>query len=346
MTVELGAELRTEAPPLARREVGPRSAGLDLLRAIACALVVSFHLHTVARVSFGPLDPIVAGGDHGVYIFFALSGYLLYRPFLGGRVDLRSYAIKRAARILPGYYIALVGLTAITGSAVAVSHPLPYLAIAASYSIPLRGFLGSAWTLAAEVLFYLTLPLMARVARGRELRALGLLGAVSIALAVVLRGTLSASTEWLIGAFPFVVYAFVPGMVLAVLEHEYPEVVRRFASPIAPVAGVVLIAAGCATSWLPVAIGAGLGTPLVMGWLLQHPVPSARLLAFLGGASYAMYLWHKDLLLAFGVLGLPLALVASAASWALAERPILGFAHRLAKSRVVARGTVAEAPAA
>ena len=322
--------------------VANRSAGLDALRAIACALVVAFHLHTVVGIPFGPADAVVAGGDNGVYIFFALSGYLLYRPFIGRAVDLRAYTIKRAARILPGYYIALIGLTLLTRSALPLEHPLPYLAIAGSYSIPLRGFLGSAWTLSAEVLFYVSLPLIARVARGREVVVLGSLAIASIALAVLLRATLSSSTEWLIGSYPVVVYAFVPGMLLAVVERRFAGSFRRLASWPFLAVGAVLVAVGCVTSSLPVALGAGIGTPLLMGWLLQHRVPGATLLAFLGGASYAMYLWHKDVFLAFGIVGLPIALVAAAASWALVERPILGWAHAIARPRP---DRLAEAPA-
>ena len=310
-----------------------RSAGLDALRAIACALVVGFHLHTVGGVGFGPANVVLAGGDNGVYIFFALSGYLLYRPFIGRPVDLGAYAIKRAARILPGYYIALVGLTVLTRSALPVDHPVPYLAIAASYSIPLRGFLGSAWTLSAEVLFYVSLPLLARLARGREVGVLGALAVGSMLASVVLRATLSASTEWLIGSYPVVVYAFVPGMLLAVVEARFGGPFRRLAGWPALAVGAILVALGCVTSTLPVALGAGLGTPLLMGWLLQHRLPGSRVLAFLGGASYALYLWHKDALLAFGLVGLPVALLAAAASWALAERPILGWAHTVARTR-------------
>ena len=325
------------SPDATARGITNRSAGLDLLRAIACALVVAFHLHTVVGVPFGPADAVVAGGDNGVYIFFALSGYLLYRPFIGRAVDLRAYAIKRAARILPGYYVALVGLTLLTRSALPLEHPLPYLAIAGSYSIPLRGFLGSAWTLSAEVLFYVSLPVIARVARGREATVLGALAAVSIALAVVLRATLAQPTEWLIGSYPVVVYAFVPGMLLAVMERRFAGSFRRLALWPYLVAGAVLVAVGCVLSALPVALGAGLGTPLLMGWLLQHPIPGgarmASALAFLGGASYAMYLWHKDLLLAFGIGGLAIALVAAAASWALVERPVLAWAHAITRPR-------------
>jgi len=46
-----------------------------------------------------------------------------------------------------------------------------------------------------------------------------------------------------------------------------------------------------------------------------------------------MYLWHKDLLLAFGIGGLAIALVAAAASWALVERPVLAWAHAITRPR-------------
>jgi peptidoglycan/LPS O-acetylase OafA/YrhL len=311
-----------------------RSAGLDALRAFACAMVVAFHLHTVAGVGFGPLDPFVGGGDSGVYVFFALSGYLLYRPFVrDGDGDLRAYAIKRAARILPGYFLALVALTLLTRNTLPFEHPLPFLTIASSYSIPLRSFLGSAWTLSAEVLFYLTLPLIAWAARGRELRVLGELAAFSMLAGLGLRATLSPGNEWLVGAYPVVAYAFVPGMLLAVIELRRPVAFRRLAAwPVAAV-GAALLVIGTLAHVLPLAIAPTLGGALLMGWLLQHPVPGAQTLAFLGGMSYATYLWHKDLLIAFGPVGLVIALVGAAASWALVERPILAWAHRVARGR-------------
>jgi peptidoglycan/LPS O-acetylase OafA/YrhL len=310
-----------------------RSAGLDLLRAVACGLVVVFHIRSVFGVSFGPLDPVVAGADSGVYIFFALSGYLLYRPFMGRHVDLRTYAIKRAARILPGYYIALVGLTVLTGSLVAVTHPLPFLAIASSYSIPLRGFLGSAWTLSAELLFYVTLPLIVRLVRGHEVAGIGLIACASVSAAMFLKLLLAPSDLWFLSAYPCVAYGFAPGMLLAVVELHYASAFRRLASVPVLALGVALIAAGCVLTNFPIALGAGLGTPLVMGWLLQHRLPGARQLAFLGGASYAMYLWHKDVLISFGPLGLPIAILAATASWVIVERPILNWAHAITRGR-------------
>ena len=307
-----------------------RSSGLDGLRAAACLAVVLFHSHSVAGISFGPLDPFVSGGDTGVWLFFSLSGYLLYRPFLTRRVDLRSYALKRAARILPAYYVALAALVLLTGSPLPFEHPVAYLSIASSYQVPLRDFLGPAWTLSAEVLFYVSLPLIARLAAGRELLVLVALGGTSIVASAVYQYTVRDATIWLNDAYPLVFYAFVPGMLLAVLEVRRPAAFAELVKPQYLLMGLLFLAIGMLTSVLPIDIGTLVGAPLVIGWLLQHQVRGARLLAFAGGASYALYLWNYDLIRTFGVTGVAIALIGAALSWGLVERPILNWAHRRA----------------
>ncbi|HYK94595.1 MAG TPA: acyltransferase [Candidatus Dormibacteraeota bacterium] len=317
-----------------------RSAGLDALRAIASFMVVAFHLRTIVKVDFGPLNPFVEGGGAGVWIFFALSGYLLYRPFVAGPVDLRAYALKRAARILPGYYVALVALTALTGNRLPIEHPLPYLAMFASYELPLRGFLGVAWTLAAEVLFYVSLPALAWLARGREVAVLGALGIGSLSLALSHPADVADPNIWVTGTFPFVFYAFVPGMLLAFAEARRSSILERLRRPTFLSLGIAYVLIGVLVGTLPGAIvpGAalvGLSTPMIMAWTLGRRVPAPRLLAFLGGASYAMYLWHWDAFNAFGIVGLPIAMAGAALSWSLVERPILDRARRLASTLTI-----------
>ena len=322
----------TAALPERDRNAGiDRNAGLDLLRASAALMVAVFHLRLLLAFDFGPLNPVVEGGDAGIYVFFALSGYLLYRPFLRGPVDLRSYALKRAGRILPGYFVALIALTLLTGNPLPTAHLLPYLTMTASYDPPLRAFLGNAWTLSAELVFYVLLPFVAALVAGRELIRLAAIWIAGVGLAMSFWILLHDPNHWLAGAFPFVAYAFVPGMLLAAVEQRYPRVFQSLARTPALIVGIGLILLETKTRGFPVALPAGLGTPLVMGWLVQHRLGCGRTLAFLGGASYAMYLWHKDLYPVYGPAGFLIAAVGAALSWAIVERPILDWAHRTAR---------------
>src|SRR5438093_11512136 len=109
------------------RAMTTRSAGLDAVRAIACAMVVLCHVSVYAG------NGELAGLKNGVMLFFALSGYLLYRPFVTGRVDLGRYGIARTARIIPAYIVALVGLTLITGDRSFVDRPLTYMTFLQDY---------------------------------------------------------------------------------------------------------------------------------------------------------------------------------------------------------------------
>lgn len=95
-----------------------RLLGADFVRASAC-LIVLFH-HLTQKIDFrSPLGDadiarvVANGGTFGVGIFFVLSGFLLARPFWQAldrgepMPSLRVYALRRAARILPGFWLAL-----------------------------------------------------------------------------------------------------------------------------------------------------------------------------------------------------------------------------------------------
>jgi acetyltransferase len=74
--------------------------------------------HGDAHSRFDPqsaLDMAINELRLGVVLFFVLSGFLLYRPFLAAAHGerpfpaLRAYAARRAARLLPAYWFALAG---------------------------------------------------------------------------------------------------------------------------------------------------------------------------------------------------------------------------------------------
>lgn len=95
-----------------------RLYGADFIRASAC-FIVFFH-HLAQRINFrselgaNPFGQVFNSvGGFGVAMFFVLSGFLLARPFWQAfdsgqsMPSLRIYALRRAARIVPGFWLAL-----------------------------------------------------------------------------------------------------------------------------------------------------------------------------------------------------------------------------------------------
>src|SRR5438270_10795899 len=94
---------------------------LDALRGIAILGVVMVHATGAwdARIQQPLIIPLLNInllrvfdlGTSGVTLFFLLSGYLLTwtesKRAHKGNYSLRSYAIRRALRLVPAYYVAL-----------------------------------------------------------------------------------------------------------------------------------------------------------------------------------------------------------------------------------------------
>ena len=92
--------------------------GIEGLRAVAAGSIVIYHVWLYSSPS-GPVDAgylsrfALPHLSVGVTLFFALSGYLLYRPIAAslletGQVpDVRNYLRNRALRILPAYWVIL-----------------------------------------------------------------------------------------------------------------------------------------------------------------------------------------------------------------------------------------------
>lgn len=176
---------------------GHRFPRLDGLRALAAYAVVLTHVAflTGSTADDGPFAPILARMNFGVTLFFLLSGFLLYRPFVAAalagrpRPDLRRFWLRRGLRIFPAYWLAL-GVTLATGIAVRDFSPaqiLSYATLTHTYAgAPEDPALTQMWTLVVEVAFYAVLPLLAMVSLrpGREPMAL-LRGQGGLLLALV-----------------------------------------------------------------------------------------------------------------------------------------------------------------
>lgn len=216
-----------------------RLPGIEGLRAVAAGAIVVFHSWRADGsdwASSGPASTVLWNLSLGVTLFFALSGFLLYRPFAAAIArgeplpGIGPYLRNRALRILPAYWAILLVAALVLGTVNvrddagnlvrgSLDDPLQLVgaALLVVHYVPetvLVG-IGPAWSLAVELAFYLVLPLLALAAaglargrRGRRERvrvllapavALLLIGASGkLVVATLLDGSPSGSwgTDW------------------------------------------------------------------------------------------------------------------------------------------------------
>ncbi|MBL8309426.1 MAG: acyltransferase [Burkholderiales bacterium] len=174
----------------------PRQVGLDLIRALAIILTCAMHfVWAIGAWQFGrdfemlPIRAARGAGEafwlwayhsqHGVYLFFVLSGFLLtQRWFTPPAPQVLRYLRDRAWRTLPGAWLALACallLLALAGKAPADPW-LRWLENALFLDWFRRDdshhLLIVTWSLQAEWLFYLALPVVAWLAAQGVQRAL------------------------------------------------------------------------------------------------------------------------------------------------------------------------------
>lgn len=162
---------------------------IDGFRGSAALLVTIFHcwLYTDAPLDSGPIRSLIIAGGMGVDFFFVISGFVLFLPVVrrGGTFGaLWSYVVRRIARIVPAYYVALVVQGAATpiltkwaspfstvgGWVVFLIHLLflqhsapRWLLRQFDFHASVMGFgvNGALWSLSIEAIFYAFLPLVA-----------------------------------------------------------------------------------------------------------------------------------------------------------------------------------------
>ncbi|HEX4672248.1 MAG TPA: acyltransferase [Solirubrobacteraceae bacterium] len=314
-----------------------RAAAVDGLRAVAALSVVAYHawLYTLPTVTAAHRETLADRAIHefrlGLVLFFVLSGFLLYQPWVrsalgdGPEPRLGSYLVRRAARILPAYYLAVAGSIALLWSLRgATGVRLPAGGDLWTFAVFGQNFSDATvlkldpplWTLAVEVSFYLALPFLGWLAL--RLRHSGRAGQLAVPLAFLLGGLAynraidGGAANWPTKILPAMAGYFAIGMLAAVLLHGR-EPTRRltyalFAGGALLVLGDAWWAADEATRGshsallhvvrdLPAA--AGFACILAAASGARHPprLLAARPVAWTGQVSYGVYLWHVPLLL-------------------------------------------------
>jgi peptidoglycan/LPS O-acetylase OafA/YrhL len=317
-----------------RTSLPGRRPELDGLRGLAALAVLLFHvrLYTLDRPAATALTDgagfVFSQFRLGLVLFFVLSGYLLYGPWVRAALDggpaprLARHVTRRASRVLPAYYLALAGaIVLLWGSATTPGVRLPEGGELWTFGFLLQNYFDGPlmtldppmWTLVVEVSFYAALPFVGwaalRLSPTRFAQAAAPL--VLIAAGLVYNAWLAdlapGSSLTLNKILPAMLPYFGVGMLAAVLGHG-----RRVGRG----AAAALVVAGALALWFDVhwragaehtvtahvlrdlvaaagfaAVVGAVACPALARWV------GARPLAALGTASYGLYLWHVPLIL-------------------------------------------------
>ncbi len=243
-------------------------------RALAALAVFGFHIASIQPPQGTLGQWIIPLGSAAVSLFFALSGFLIYRPFatwafgIGEPVDTVGFVLRRAARILPLYWTVLTVHLFVLGRGGATSFG-DYLT---AYTL-IQNFRGSlvfippfvAWSLSIELWFSTALPFIAAVLRRfGHLQNLRTKLFVQLAGFIWLAGLANVFRIWAVSQergggellwVPAYLDWFAAGTILAILTTYWrirtpPITVRRLARQPGLLAGL-----GLASYWVVTRIG-------------------------------------------------------------------------------------------
>ena len=321
-----------------RRAGGIRSflPAVEGMRACAAIGVVITHTAFQTGHSSGVTGRLFGRFDLAVAVFFALSGFLLWRGHaaaargLGSRPRTGHYLRSRVVRIMPAYVVAVVVILTLLPDSdhAGLTVWLANLTLTQIYvPLTLTGGLTQMWSLSVEVSFYLVLPVFALLARRIPVRA----------RAPVIAALAALSWAWgwlplevgdgrnLLDWPPAFFSWFAAGMLLAEWVHNSVGLPHRLArrrvvmaviaalaylvaaSPLAGPAGLIPSTAG--EFAVKTAMGSVVAFALVAPLVLDRPDTAHRLLGTtfmvtLGRWSYGLFIWHLAALdMAFPVLG-------------------------------------------
>jgi peptidoglycan/LPS O-acetylase OafA/YrhL len=345
-----------------------RKVQLDSLRAFAILPVLYTHFWNVDNWM----------GTAGVFLFFMLSGYLITGILLRNRGKpsaLRSFYCRRALRIAPIYYVALILSWPIDPRGMRESFPWHALYLSNVWFTLKNGwspwFTAHLWTLSVEEQFYLVWPLLILMLPWKAIRPaiwcailLGISfqfgGAKLLGINILGAGILTPAPLDKLGI----------GALLALAEAGlgFPRLLTN--SGWAALVGVVAIEAlpiNRGSGWAPVlrtellmlafaaliaAASSGISGPV--GVILN-----CRAVQYIGRISYGIYLFH---LFVYGavaaILGLighrplehgpstfvilsALSIGVAALSWHFFERPLNRLRERVGENQIALNPSVA-----
>lgn len=275
----MAMRLSTRVDSADRARVAPahRVESLTGMRAVAALMVVGTHAaYGTGQETHGYVGLLYSRLEIGVPIFFVLSGFLLFGPWVKAAATgvtpplLGRYVWRRVRRIMPAYVVTVLLVFLVYQFRTVGPNPghtwvglLRHLSLTQIYTgnyilTYLHQGLTQMWSLAVEAAFYATLPLLAYllltvVCRRRWRPVLLLAGLAGLAAVSPAWLVVQHTTDWLPGSagmwLPAHLACFSGGMALAVLRAIGARCHAYVAIPLA-LLGYLLVAtpiAGAAT---------------------------------------------------------------------------------------------------
>jgi peptidoglycan/LPS O-acetylase OafA/YrhL len=330
------------------RAMTARGNNFDALRLVAAISVIFSHAFLIAEgtEAHEPLIRLTGRqsilGLAGVFVFFTISGFLVTQSFEESTSPLR-YLAKRALRIFPGLFVALLVSAFLLGPLVTtlpladyLGRPEPYGYVVGNTMLNLSihelpGVLfvdnpvglevnGSLWTLRYEFMMYLMVLVLGVL---QLLKPVVLLWLLALGLACLQFDNLA-----FLGTWGWLLAFFAIGMVL----YKFRQT-RLFDARVALLALAGLVLSVPLRQFIQL-------FPLFGGYLaiylaLDRRLPTIPATRF-GDLSYGLYIygWPVEIMVMWTsgggatwwrvfLLSLPIALAAAWLSWHLVEEPML-----------------------
>ncbi|MFD1951146.1 acyltransferase family protein [Sphingomonas arantia] len=338
-------------PPPARRLVE-----LDALRGLAALAVMLFH-YTTRYTEMYPAAPqpvwAVPWGHHGVELFFAISGFVIFVTLDRSRT-LADFAVSRVSRLFPAYWTAIL----LTSLVMLLAGQYDLLRTPAEILVNLtmlQGFLRVApvdaayWTLSIELAFYAVMAVIWRLGLFRHIGVV-LIGWLLLPWIWTYAPALTGHTpSWLLGLL--LIQAQIPWFAIGIAAYRLrlgSGGGGGWAYPVIAFALVTIAACqGLSALWVAVPVTLVMVTVATRGLRALRWPP----LVWLGTISYSLYLLHQNIghvliaalerrgtapSLAIAITIIVAIALAAAVSYAI-ERPVLHAVRHL-WSRVRRRG--------
>jgi peptidoglycan/LPS O-acetylase OafA/YrhL len=316
-----------------------RIAALDGWRGLAILLVLFDHF--VDSLHYSYARPWMQTGQHGVTLFFVLSGFLITSKLMEGPIDLKRFYLRRLFRLMPTAWTYLATILLIdwvfhlnwTTFAGVQACLLFYRNFASDIG---SGATGHFWSLSVEEQFYLVWPcilLFAGLRRSRWIAAAGTLACAAyrwLHWAQYDRNPINEQTQVRCDAL-------LVGCLLAILlaEPRVRKLARDLSIYVAPIALIVLIVCIVRFHWL-VPLYESIALAVLLGATVVHSRGAfARTLAFaplawIGTVSYSLYVWQALFVRFRSPVALFIVMPCVAlANYYFIERPLTRLGHRL-----------------